>query len=251
LAANITVSARWPAIGEASTRPVSARILFRICRSRRRATRRSSTTFELHRKYQGLRISQIAEQMHADAADALLEIVDKADGQARDVFFGMREEDVAFVLSRPWVTIGSDGAALTPSGILARDHPHPRSYGTFPRVLGQYVREAKLLSLPDAIHKMTALPADRLGLADRGRIAPGQRADIVVFDPAAIADRATFEVPHQLAAGVQWLLVNGVVVVSNGAHTGALPGRVLRHQSAQVNSELLRDLKLRNNSRRS
>jgi len=195
----------------------------------------ASTTFEPHRKYQGLRISQIAEQMRADAADALLEIVDKAEGQARGVFFGMREEDVAFVLSRPWVTIGSDGAALTPSGTLARDHPHPRYYGTFPRVLGQYVREAKLLSLPDAIRKMTALPAERLGLADRGRIAPGQRADIVVFDPAAIADRATFEVPHQLAVGVQWLLVNGVVVVSNGAHTGALPGRVLRHRSTQVN----------------
>jgi len=199
------------------------------------------TTFEPHRKYQGLRISQIAEQMHVDAADALLTIIDKAEGQATGVFFGMREDDVAFVLSRPWVTIGSDGAALSPSGILAQAHPHPRYYGTFPRVLGKYVRDGKLLSLPEAIHKMTALPAERLKIADRGRVAPGQKADIVVFDPATISDRATFEAPHQLATGVPWVLVNGVVVVSNGTHTGALPGRVLRHRSPVMKLGTIRE----------
>jgi N-acyl-D-aspartate/D-glutamate deacylase len=167
--------------------------------------------------------------MKTTSADALLTILDKGEGDASGVFFAMREEDVAYVLSRPWVSIGSDGSALAPTGILARSHPHPRSYGTYPRVLGKYVRESKTLTLPDAIRKMTSLPAERLGITDRGQLKPGYKADVVVFNPETITERSTFDQPHQLSEGVQWLLVNGEVVVSNGDHTGALPGRVLRH----------------------
>ncbi|MGE0405474.1 MAG: amidohydrolase family protein [Candidatus Korobacteraceae bacterium] len=187
------------------------------------------TSYEPHRQYQGKRLSEIGDLMKTDTADALLTILDKGEGQASGVFFGMREEDVQMVLSRPWVTIGSDGSALAPTGILARSHPHPRSYGTYPRVRGKYVRENKTLTLPDAIRKMTSLPAERLGISDRGQLKPGYKADVVVFNAETIIDKSTFDQPHQLSEGVQWLLVNGEVVVSNGGHTGALPGRVLRH----------------------
>jgi N-acyl-D-amino-acid deacylase len=187
------------------------------------------TSYEPHRDYQGKRLSEIAELMKTTTADALLTILDKGEGQASGIFFAMREEDVAYVLSRPWVSIGSDGSALAPTGILARSHPHPRSYGTYPRVLGKYVRESKTLTLPDAIRKMTSLPAERLGITDRGQLKSGYKADVVVFNHETITDNSTFDQPHQLSEGVQWLLVNGEVVVSNGDHTGALPGRVLRH----------------------
>lgn len=190
------------------------------------------TTYEPHRRYQGRRITEIAEHMKREPADALLEVIDKSEGLASGIYFGMREEDVAFLLMQPWTTIGSDGSALAPTGILARSHPHPRSYGTFARILGRYVREEHVLTLPDAIRKMTGLPAERLGLTDRGVIQVGKKADLVIFDPMTIADRATFEEPHQLSTGVEWLLVNGTVVIEEGEPTGALPGRVLRHRSA-------------------
>jgi N-acyl-D-amino-acid deacylase len=140
----------------------------------------------------------------------------------------MRDPDVEFALTRPWTTIGSDGAALAPDGILARSSPHPRSYGTFPRVLGHYVRERKSLSLGDAIRKMTSLPAARLKLRDRGTLATDMKADVVVFDAATISDRATFDAPHQLSTGVRWVVVNGEIVLAEGRHTNAKPGRVLR-----------------------
>jgi N-acyl-D-amino-acid deacylase len=123
--------------------------------------------------------------------------------------------------------VGSDGSALAATGPLAEGKPHPRSYGTFPRVLARYVREQGLLTLEAAVHKMTGLPARRLGLADRGVLRPGARADVVVLDPARVADLATYAEPHRYAAGVPWVLVNGRVVVDRGEHTGALPGRVL------------------------
>ena len=190
------------------------------------------TTYEPHRKYQGLRLSEIAEQMKQEPADALLEIIDKSEGQAGGIYFGMREEDVALALRQPWTTIGSDGAALAPSGILSRSHPHPRSYGTFTRVLAHYVREQRVLTLPQAIQKMTGLAAERLGLQDRGIVQAAKKADLVVFNPNTIADKANFEQPHQLSVGVQWVLVNGDVVVDAGEPTNALPGRVLRHRGA-------------------
>ena len=191
------------------------------------------TPYEPHRQYQGRRLNEISDVMGVEPAEALLELIDKADGSAGGIYFGMREEDVAFAMALPWTTIGSDGSALAPEGILARSHPHPRSYGTFPRVLGYYVRETGVLSLAGAVRKITSLPASRLGLTDRGTLAPGQAADLVVFDAAAIIDEATFDDPHQLATGVRWVIVNGEIVVADGAHTGAAPGRVLRGPGSQ------------------
>ena len=190
----------------------------------------SRTPFEPHRHYQGKRINEIADEMRTSPADAILQLVEKAEGRAGAIFFGMREPDVEFALTRPWTTIGSDGSALSPDGILARSSPHPRSYGTFPRVLGHYVRERKSLSLAEAIRKMTSLPAARLKLRDRGTLAPGMKADVVVFDPMTISDRATFDTPHQLSTGIRWLVVNGEIVLADGLHTNAKPGRVLRWQ---------------------
>ena len=123
--------------------------------------------------------------------------------------------------------IGSDGSALAPYGDMADSKPHPRSYGTFPRVLGEYAREQRVLSLPQAVHKMTGLPARRFGLADRGVIRVGAKADLVVFDSARVADQATYEDPHRYPVGIEHVLVNGRVVVRDGEHSGNLPGRVL------------------------
>lgn len=190
----------------------------------------SRTPYEPHRHFQGKRINEIADEMRTSPADAILQLVEKAEGRAGAIFFGMREPDVEFALTRPWTTIGSDGAALSPDGILARSSPHPRSYGTFPRVLGHYVRERKSLSLGEAIRKMTSLPAARLKLRDRGTLASGMKADVVVFDPATITDRATFDAPHQLSTGMHWVVVNGEVVLAEGRHTNAKPGQVLRRQ---------------------
>jgi N-acyl-D-amino-acid deacylase len=176
-----------------------------------------------------MRISQIAEAMKKEPADALLEILDKSEGIASGIYFGMREEDVRLALTQPWTTIGSDGSGLAPTGVLAQSHPHPRSYGTFTRVLGRYVREEHVLTLPQAIHKMTGMPAERLGLDDRGVVQVTKKADLVVFDPATVIDRATFEEPHQLSAGITAVLVNGTLVIDKGAPSGALPGRILRH----------------------
>jgi dihydroorotase/N-acyl-D-amino-acid deacylase len=195
------------------------------------------TTHAPHERFQGMRIKQIADDTKRDAADAVLDIIDKSDGLASGIYFGMREEDVALALAQPWTTIGSDGSGLAPTGILARSHPHPRSYGTFPRVLGHYVREKRVLTLPQAVHKMTGLSAERLGLTDRGLLKVANKADVVVFDPDTISDRATFDEPHQLSTGVQWLVVNGALVLDNGEPTGALPGRVLRHGSKSTRAQ--------------
>ena len=130
--------------------------------------------------------------------------------------------------------VGSDGRAVARDSVAGQGKPHPRFYGTFPRVLGRYARDLGLLSLPDAVFKMTGGPAGALGLIDRGLLREGYRADVTVFDPATIIDRATFEEPHQYPAGISATIVNGVVVVEGGSHTGALPGRVLRRSPARV-----------------
>jgi len=131
-------------------------------------------------------------------------------------------------LKQPWVSIDNDSQGTAPDGILGKQHPHPRAYGTFPRILRKYVREEKLLTLPDAIRKFSALPAQRMRLADRGVLKQGLWADIVVFDPATIRDVATFENPNQLSIGMKYVFVNGVAVVADGKMTQQLPGRVLR-----------------------
>ncbi len=145
-------------------------------------------------------------------------------GGASAIYHVMDEGDVERIMRHPQVAIASDGRLVTPGD----GHPHPRWYGTFPRVLGHYVREKGVLTLEDAVRKMTSLPADRLGLGDRGRIAEGARADLVLFDARTVIDRATFEEPHQYPEGVPWVFVNGVAVVENGSYTTARPGQVLR-----------------------
>jgi N-acyl-D-amino-acid deacylase len=142
----------------------------------------------------------------------------------------MSEENLQRVLRVPWVMIGSDGASLVPQGEMGKGKRHPRSYGTFPRFLGRYVREEGLLTWQEAVRKATALPAEKLGLRDRGQLKAGKRADIVLLDPQRIADRATFTEPYQYPEGIEYVLVNGQIVIGGGEHTGALPGEVLERR---------------------
>jgi N-acyl-D-aspartate/D-glutamate deacylase len=176
---------------------------------------------------EGRRIAEIAAVRHLDPLDAVFELLRDAQGVASMIMFQLDEADLRRALVHPHVMIGSDGSALATSGEMSAGKPHPRSYGTFPRVLGEYVREQRLLPLPEAVHKMTGLPARRLGLRDRGQVRVGARADLVVFDPRRIADRATYEDPHRYAVGIEHVLVNGSIVIKDGEHTGSLPGRVL------------------------
>ncbi len=143
------------------------------------------------------------------------------------VFFLMSEENVRKELRLPWVSFGSDAASMAPEGVFLKSSAHPRAYGNFARLLGRYVREEKQISLAEAVHRLSGLPATNLGLDRRGFLKEGQFADVVVFDPATIADRATYDNPHQYAVGVRHVLVNGVAVLKDGEHTGTLPGRAL------------------------
>ena len=140
----------------------------------------------------------------------------------------MSEDDVALALEQPWVSICNDSSGASPEGLLGQEHPHPRAYGTFPRILRKYVREEKKLALEDAIRKSSALPAQRTRLTDRGVLKEGMWADVVIFDPATIKDVATFADPNQLSQGMEYVLVNGGLVIDQGKMTGALPGKVLR-----------------------
>jgi N-acyl-D-amino-acid deacylase len=176
---------------------------------------------------EGKRISEIAAGQEMDPIDAALELIIAEGGKGYMILFQLDERDLRRALAHPAVMIGSDGSALAPYGELAVGKPHPRSYGTFPRVLGEYAREQRVLTLPQAIHKMTALPARRLGLKDRGVLAVGARADLVVFDARRVADRATYQEPHQYPTGIEHVLVNGRFVIKDGQHTGSLPGRLL------------------------
>jgi len=142
--------------------------------------------------------------------------------------FGMDEPDVALALQQPWMSVDNDASGASPEGLLGKDHPHPRAYGTFPRILAKYVRDEHKLSLPDAIRKFTSLPAQREHLADRGVVKQGMWADLVVFDPATIHDVATYADPNRFAVGMHYVLVNGVPVIDAGKATGKLPGKVLR-----------------------
>ncbi len=163
-----------------------------------------------------------------DPVDAYLRLLEDEETGVSFVGHAMSPENVERVLRHPLVMIGSDGSSMAPVGKAAESRPHPRSYGTFARVLGLYARERGALDLPTAVRKMTSLPADQLGLPDRGRIARGKKADLVVFDAAKVRDTATFDDPHRFPEGIPLVLVNGVAVVERGAHTGARPGRVLR-----------------------
>ena len=176
---------------------------------------------------QGKRISEIATLWNKDPMDALFDFLIQ-DPSAGVAVFGMSQPDVTLALQQPWVAIDNDSSGTSPDGILGLEHPHPRAYGTFPRILRKYVREDKALTLEDAIRKFSALPARRLRLADRGVIKAGMWADITIFDPATVHDVATFENPNQLSQGMDYVLVNGTPVIEQGKMTGALPGKVLR-----------------------
>ncbi|HSZ16724.1 MAG TPA: D-aminoacylase [Terracidiphilus sp.] len=177
---------------------------------------------------QGKRLSEVATLWHEDAIDALCDLLIKDKAFTEVAVFGMDEPDVVLALKQPWVSIDNDSQGTAPEGLLGTEHPHPRAYGTFPRILRKYVREENALTLPEAIRKFTALPAQRLRLTDRGVLKQGMAADVVVFDPATVTDKATFENPNQLSVGMEYVLVNGVAVIAQGQMTGALPGQVLR-----------------------
>ena len=176
---------------------------------------------------QGKRLSEIAKLWNKDPMDALFDFLIE-DPFADVAVFGMSQPDVTLALQQPWVAIDNDSSGTSPDGILGQEHPHPRAYGTFPRILRKYVREEKALTLEDAIRKFSALPAQRLRLTDRGVLKTGMWADVVVFDPATVRDLATFDNPNQLSAGMEYVLVNGAPVIEQGKMTGAFPGKVLR-----------------------
>jgi len=177
---------------------------------------------------QGKTIADIAKLWNEDPIDTIFDLLIQDDAFTSVAVFGMSEPDVALALQQPWVSICNDSPGAAPDGLLGAEHPHPRAYGTFPRILRKYVREEHKLSLEDAIRKFSALPAQRMHLTDRGVLKKGMWADIVIFDPATIHDRATFENPNQLSDGMEWVLVNGVPVIAQGKQTDALPGKVLR-----------------------
>jgi len=176
----------------------------------------------------GRRLSEIARARHADPIETLFDIVIADHTRTGAIYFTMSEPDVQEAMKTWWVAVDCDAGGVAPDGPFGKDGTHPRAYGSFARILGHYVRELKLLPLEFAVRKMTSLAAQRVGLKDRGLVRPGMYADITVFDPATVADRATFERPHQPSVGFAYVLVNGQVVVDHGTVTAARPGRGLR-----------------------
>ncbi len=163
-----------------------------------------------------------------DPLDELFDLLVEEGGSVSTVYAHHTEKDMNLALVQPWCSIGSDGSALATEGSLRRGNPHPRSFGTFPRVLGVYVHKLGLLRLEDAVRKMTSLNAAKLGILDRGLLRPGQFADLTVFDPEKVLDQATYEEPFHYSVGITYVVVNGQVVLDHDQHTGAWPGRALR-----------------------
>ncbi len=185
------------------------------------------------KKYEGQRMDDVARMMGKNPVDAFCDLLIAEHATPMAIYFSMSEADVELAMKQPWVGIGSDGVAVNPE-MEFMGRPHPRFYGTFPRVLGVYVREKHVLTLPDAVRKMTSLAASITGLSDRGLLRPGMAADIVIFDPATVKDRATFEDAAQYPIGIPYVIVNGTVVIDKGEHTGAKPGRVLYGRGRNV-----------------
>jgi len=175
----------------------------------------------------GKTLAEVAKIRGKDPIETLMDLIAEDESRIDTVYFIMSEENVRKKLARPWISFGSDEASQAPEGVFLKSNPHPRAYGNFARLLGKYVREEKLISLGEAIRRLSALPATNLGLDHRGSLQEGMFADVVVFDPATIADRATFAKPHQYAVGMKDVFVNGIQVLKDGEHTGAKPGRAL------------------------
>ena len=187
---------------------------------------------ERNKPFQGKRMSELIASRGGDPADVLMDVLIEEGGSVPTVFFHHSEPDMQLAMQQPWTSIGSDGGALSVDGPTSRTHPHPRFFGTFPRVLGRYVRERSALALETAVHKMTGLGASRFGLQGRGRIAEGFAADLVVFDADTVADRATFDEPARPAVGIDRVYVNGRLACHAGRTVDRHAGRVLRRRSA-------------------
>src|SRR5256886_3881507 len=175
----------------------------------------------------GKSLAEVAKMRGKDPIETIMDLISEDESRIGTIYFLMSEENVKKELSKPWISFGSDEASQAPEGVFLKSNPHPRAYGNFARVLGKYARDEKVITLPEAVRRLSALPATNLGLDHRGFIQDGMFADVVVFDPAIIADRATFEKPHQYAVGMKHVFVNGVQVLKEGEHTGAKPGRAL------------------------
>ena len=182
---------------------------------------------EKNKELQGKTIAEIAALRNLDEIDTIFDLLIEESGGGGGIYFLMPEENVIKKMQLPWVTFCTDEDAYKPVGLMSKRNPHPRAYGTFPRILGKYVREQNVITLEEAIKKMTSLSASKLGLKDRGLLKKGYAADINIFDPDKIIDKATYTEPHQFPEGMQYVIVNGVVVVLNGKHTSAQPGKAL------------------------
>jgi N-acyl-D-aspartate/D-glutamate deacylase len=180
-----------------------------------------------YKQFEGKRMSEVIQALGRPPVDTLFQLLMDNGGSVPTVYFHHSEEDMRYALRQPFVSIGSDGTAVKTEGPLAAGNPHPRYYGTFPRLLGRYVREDKVLTVEDAVRKMTSANAAKIRQYDRGLLAPGMWADVTVFDAARVIDHATFEKPHQYSTGIVWVVVNGRVVLEQGKHTGARPGAAL------------------------
>jgi dihydroorotase/N-acyl-D-amino-acid deacylase len=185
-----------------------------------------------YKRYEGRRVDDAAKEAGKDPYDFVFDMLIANAGNISCVWFIIDEADLQLAMQQPWVSIGSDGSALATSGPLRAGVPHPRNFGTFPRVLGKYVREERVLTLEQAVHKMSGLTARQMHITDRGLIKQGLAADLVIFDPATVADRATFTDPFQYSVGVSTVVVNGDVVLDNGRHTGRRPGVIIRGRGA-------------------
>ncbi|HXI28080.1 MAG TPA: amidohydrolase family protein, partial [Vicinamibacterales bacterium] len=183
---------------------------------------------EALRGYAGKTLAEVAKLRGTSVQDTAMDLVVEDGSRVQVVYFLMSEDNVKRQIQLPWVSFGSDASSIAPEGVFIKTSTHPRTYGNFARLLGKYVRDEHVIPMEDAIRKLTSLPADTLKVADRGRLAPGAFADVVVFDPKTIADRATYQQPHQYSVGVRHVFVNGVQVLKDGEHTGATPGRVVR-----------------------
>jgi N-acyl-D-aspartate/D-glutamate deacylase len=180
-----------------------------------------------YKQYEGKRMNEVIQSMGKPPIDVLFDLLVNNGGSVPTVYFHHSEKDMQYALKQPFSSIGSDGTAVATEGPLAKGHPHPRYYGTFPRILGRYVREEKVLTLEEAIRKMTSANAAKVRQFDRGLLRPGMWADVTVFNPNTVIDNATFEKPHQYASGIEYVLVNGTLVLEKEKHTGARPGVIL------------------------
>ena len=187
----------------------------------------ASVKLEKNKVYEGKSVAEIARALNKKPTETVFDFLKEEGGSVPTIYFVISEDDLRYAMQVPWVSIGSDGTAVRPDGILGAGKPHPRWYGTFPRVLGKYVREEKVISLEEAIKKMTSLNAEKLGIEDRGLLKEGKKADITIFNADKIIDKAVFGYPHQYPEGIEYVIVNGTLVVDRGQHLGTKPGKIL------------------------